>query len=88
MTNEARLKVLERHVAELAEIYDSVQVMVTWLKPDGTTSSQKRGSGDWYARQGLAHEFIDENIAEDAAVHIARKLEPPDDEWKTETANP
>lgn len=81
MTGEQRLQVLDRHVAELAEIYDSVQVMVSWVTPDGRTSSQKRGSGD-YARQGLAHEFIEENLAEDSADKIAKKLEPPDD-WST-----
>lgn len=79
MTGEQRLQVLDRHVAELAEIYDSVQVMVSWVTPDGRTSSQKRGSGDWYARQGLAHEFIEENLAEDSADKIAKKLAPPDD---------
>lgn len=84
MTSDERLEILKRHTAELAEIYDSVQVLASWLAPDGRTLSQKQGSGDWYARKGLAHEFIEENIAEDTATQIARKLEPPDDGWKKE----
>lgn len=84
MTKEQKLEVLQRHVSELSEIYDNVQVLASWLETDGRTSSHKRGSGNWYARQGLAHEFIEENIAEDQAKAIASKLEPPDEGWKTE----
>ena len=83
MTNEEKLKLLERHVAELSELYDSVQVFATGLNLDNTTFSHKRGSGNWYARQGLAHEFIQENIAGDTADKIARRLEPPEDNWTT-----
>ena len=84
MTNEQRLAILEKHVAELSEIYDSVQVMGAFLTPDNRTVSQKRGSGNWYARQGMAHEFIEENIAEDTARAIAKKLEPPQDDWNAQ----
>ncbi len=82
MTNQQKLAELERHVAELSEFYDSVQIFASGLNSDGTTFSHKRGSGNWYARQGLAHEFIQENIAEDTADKISQKLDPPDNEWK------
>jgi hypothetical protein len=81
MTNEEKLTELERHAAELSELYDSVQIFATGLNSDGTTFSHKRGQGNWYARQGMAHEFIQENIAADTADKLAEKLDPPDD-WK------
>ena len=80
MSNDQKLKVLESYVAKLSEIYESVQVMATGLNSDNTTFCHKRGSGNWYARQGMAHELIQENIASDTADQIARKLDPPD-EW-------
>lgn len=79
MSADDRLRILESHVAQLSEIFDAVQVCGSFLTPDGKTLSQKRGSGNWYARQGMCKEFIDENQAEDAAQAIARKLKPPDD---------
>lgn len=81
MTDAEKLTILERHVRELSEIYDCVQVLATGLRPDNTTFSHKRGSGNFYARQGLAHEFIQDNVSEDLAVYIAKELDPPDD-WK------
>lgn len=78
MTDAEKLAVLERHVNELAEIYDHIQIMGTWLRPDNTTASHKRGSGNWYARLGMAREFLSDNEAENTAAAIASKLEPPD----------
>ncbi len=80
MTDEAKIKILERHVDELAEIYDAVQIVVTGLRPNGGTFGFKRGSGNWYARQALCREFIQEAVSEEAAEQIAKKLDPPDDE--------
>lgn len=85
MTGDERLAILERHVDELAEIYDAVQISATWLDPDGKTHSQKRGSGNWYSRQAMAREFVEENIADDLSTMIAKKLEPPD-EWPNQPA--
>ncbi len=77
-----RLAILKKHVAELAEHYDAVQIVATWLASDNLTRSHKCGSGNWYARTGLCREFINENLADDQAEAIARKLDPPDDGWK------
>lgn len=79
MTDAERIIIIERHAAELSEVYDSVQIFGSWVAPDGRTRSHKRGSVDFYARQGLAHEFIQENIAEDNARMIAQRLNPPDE---------
>ena len=79
MTDDQRLEIMQHHLDALSEIYDSVQILGTFLRPNNTTSSHKRGSGNWYARQGMAHEFISENLAADQADLIAKKLDPPDD---------
>ncbi len=79
MTAEERLQILQRHAAELAEIYDSVQLMATFLNPDNTTAIHQTGSGNWCARQYMAQDFIKENSASNLARLIARELNPPDD---------
>lgn len=88
MTNAEAEKILDCHVLQLRELgFDNVQVLVSW--PSGcVTKGLYRGAGDWYARQGLAHEFIQRNIADDTASLIAEKLDKPDDgdAWKTEPA--
>ena len=83
MTDTQRIEILEKHVNALAEIYDAVQVVGTFLDADGRTRGQKRGSGNWYARRALCQEFIEQAQANDLADEIARKLEPPED-WKSE----
>lgn len=87
MTDDQRLAEIDRHVRELAELYDAVQVTGSWLTPEGRTKSHKRGSGNFYARLALCREFITEELAEDQATAIARKLEPPDD-WGQSAATP
>lgn len=83
MTDEQRdaerLAILQRHVDELAEHYDAVQIVVTWLTSENSTKSYKRGSGNWYSRQALCREFVNEDFASDQAEAIARKLNPSDD---------
>ena len=67
----------------LGEHFSSVQILVSWPNEKGGTKSCKKGYGDWYARQGLAREFINEDVANEHAIKIAEKLEPPpDDSWK------
>lgn len=78
------MELIEKHINQLAEEFDAVQILACRLKPDGHTLSYKKGTGLWHARQGLATEFIQEDINEDAAVRIARNIEPPDDSWKKE----
>lgn len=82
MSHEQLVKLIEKMAFDLAEHCSSVQILATIVE-DGGTRGIKRGAGDWYARQGMAHEFISANIASDQADEIARRLNPPDDEeWK------
>lgn len=74
---------LDIEARKLAEHFDSVQILVTWTE-NNLTYCGKVGAGDWYARQGAAHEFINQDAAQDQAREIAKAMpqEPPDDEWK------
>ena len=60
-----------RHVRELGEHFTNVQIMVSY-NDCGNTHGIYRGCGDWYARQGLAHEFIDTNVSDLRArsIHV------------------
>lgn len=83
MTQEEAEKLLGETAAKLYEHFDAVEIMVSW-NSEALTRCAKRGCGNWYARQGMAHEFINSDIAQDAARQIAEQINPPDegDDWK------
>lgn len=85
MTQSEAEKLLDDAVARLGEHFDSVQILASWNE-GGLTLCSKRGAGNWYARQGMAHEFINADQAQETAHQIAQVLKPPPDEgeaWKT-----
>jgi hypothetical protein len=71
MTEEEQEKVLERHVNELAEIFDSVQILASGVRPNGSTFRLYNGSGNFFSRLGMCHELIEV----DRAQHIATQLD-------------
>ena len=77
---------VERHVLALMEHFDAVQILVSCTAPCGGTESVFQGAGNWFARQGMAHEFINRDQAETNAFKIGEKIQPPPDEdgeaWK------
>lgn len=78
------INLMEKFAAELGEHCNAVQILCSHSVDGGGTRGVKRGSGDWYSRQGLAHEFINSDQADDLSDQIARKINPPDDteNWK------
>lgn len=82
---EAEIESILRECTEkLGEHFEAVQILVSWNE-DGLSKMRKMGAGNWYARQGMAHEFINADIAQENAHQIAAKLTPPPDEsddWK------
>lgn len=85
MTKEEREKIVEKHLSALMEVMDSVQILGSWQEEERGTSKIIMGRGDWYARVGLAHQFIKDDQNEDMALFLAQELkEPPDaaEEWK------
>jgi len=75
-------EILDKAALALGEHFDNVQIMVTWME-GGITKSCCRGVGNWHARQGIAHEFINMDIAQENARQIASELKEPPDDWKT-----
>lgn len=73
MTEDDANKILDDFCRKLGEHFDSVQIMVSDTDTNGTRSF-RRGIGNWYARQGMAHEFIQQNISADTAKYIAQEI--------------
>lgn len=84
MTAEETKDEVDRFLVALTEkIPDAhIQVLATW-NHSGKTCSINTGIGNWYARQGLAHEFINADIAQEHAMQLASKINPPEDPIST-----
>lgn len=63
----------------ISEYAENVQIMVTWNQ-EGLTHRYFTGAGNWYSRQGLAHEFINQDIAQTNAKEIADSISQKDEE--------
>lgn len=79
MTPDDIDKLVSDTAAKLGEHFEAVQIMVTWPADEGGTKSLMRGTGNWYARQGMAQEFIGRDRAQEQAHEIARQLKPEDE---------
>lgn len=75
MSPEEASRYLKEVAEELGEHFEAVQIMATWSDGQGSRCIQ-RGSGNWYARQGMAHEFINQDVAHENAKQIARAIAP------------
>jgi hypothetical protein len=76
MTEDEQLAaVIARCVHELGEHFSSVQILVSRVV-EGQTHCVIKGSGDWYARQGLAHEFLNSSRDDDAMEKLAKQIKP------------
>ena len=88
MTDEEKMAFVERVGRELCEHFDHVQILTSWSE-GGLTKVQTFGCGNWYARIGMAREFIVNDDARTAAreIHSADKPDPPEDgdSWKIPT---
>lgn len=73
MTKSEAETLLADTAAKLGEHFDAVQIFATWCD-HGCTIGTTRGTGNWYARQGLAHEFIQADIAQENAMQLAARL--------------
>ena len=73
---EQRQLILERHCNALAEHFDVVQILVSGVDNEGNTYRQYYGTGNYFARTGMCHDFI----GQEAATQIANKLGPLDEE--------
>jgi hypothetical protein len=76
MTTPELEKLIEETAAKLGEHFDAVQILVTFPADGGGTAMVSRGTGNWYARQGMAQEFIGRDRAREQAFEIAERLKP------------
>lgn len=65
--------VVQGHVTRLMEHFDSVQVLVS-VCTDRGTESVFLGGGNWFARQGMAHDFITKDRAHTEASELSKVL--------------
>lgn len=73
MSNEEQTKLLQSAVDKLGEHFDAVQILVSYNK-EGDTAGGFRGTGNWYARIGLAREFLLQDEQRALAHEIAQAI--------------
>lgn len=83
MSEEELAKKVQDFAAQLAEHCDAVQIFVSKTE-EGICRAIYRGAGNWYARQGMAHEFINQDVAQENAKQLGDKINdrPDGEDWK------
>lgn len=71
-----KLELMRKIASELAEHFDAVQILASHRDGNGNTQLIKYGEGNWYARQGMAHDFINAEQAQETAIQIAERIHP------------
>jgi len=79
LADEDAEEFVDKVAAQLGEHFDSVQVLVSTCNGGGGTCDVFSGNGNWYARVGMAHEFIRRSTAQVDAKEIADALSIEDD---------
>lgn len=88
---EYLIEELNKALLNLGEHFDCIQILGTYMGDDGNTYRVTRGVGNWYARQGIAREFLQMDAAQTTAYELAKVIQIPDpsdgdgDEWKGES---
>ena len=76
MSEEEKISAtVEQCLHVLGEYFSDVQVLASRVV-EGRTHSISKGVGNWYARQGMAHEFLNEEVARENARKISDELKP------------
>jgi hypothetical protein len=84
MTREEASQLLAKTAEALGEHFDAVQILTSrMVSENGGTERFASGSGNWFARQGMAHAFIKSDEADTLAHEVGKKLAPPPDESET-----
>lgn len=71
-------EVVDKALHDLGEHFEHVQILLT-RTVEGRTHSVMKGCGNWHARIGICHEFINNEVAQEHAIQLADKLNPPDE---------
>jgi hypothetical protein len=62
---------VESALGVLMEHCDSVQILVSYMIDSGNTNTLYSGKGNWYARTGMAHEFLSRDDAQNIGVAVS-----------------
>jgi hypothetical protein len=73
MTKNEADELVKRHVTELGEHFDAVVLLVT-MKDGAETKAGYFGCGNWYARYGMAMEFVRDLDNRNLAVKVAEEM--------------
>lgn len=65
---------IQEILEELSEHFDSIQILGTFMDEDGDTGKVSMGKGNWYARQGLCREFMEQDAAATNAYELSKVL--------------
>ena len=71
---------LKDALALLGEHFEAVQILTSYPIDECGTASMYRGLGNWYARTGMAQEFLNQDQAQEQAKQIADRLGEDEDE--------
>ena len=78
MTPKQEAEMLDETLARLGEHFDAVQILATAHDDEGT-DYRSQGVGNWYARVGMAREFLKRDFQKDQAIRIRQESEAEDD---------
>jgi hypothetical protein len=77
-TEDRDLELVRRHVHQLAEHFDTVQVFVTRHRGREGTENVVLGAGNWFARYGHVYAWLHDE--EDGRMVGSRPEDPDDDD--------
>jgi hypothetical protein len=82
MTEKETIEIVERAIADLREHFSDVQILVSWTDDDdsGNTRDFFKGKGNWYARVGMAREFLTRDRSQTEAREIKKQLQPDEED--------
>lgn len=79
LTPQEQSALVRQHALALSEFFDTVQILVSNTTDLGT-ENVFLGSGNWFARQGMAHDFINKDRAQTEAHELAGVIHPPEED--------
>ena len=81
MTPDEQEAFIQKHVDQIAEHFEAVQILVSRMNSGGHTEMVFIGSGNWYARKGMADELLQKDLA-GTFRDVLGSNEGPEEDWK------
>lgn len=73
--NDPASKAVDQALHVLGEHFEAVQILATRCI-EGNTHTCCRGTGNYHSRIGLAHEFLNAEVAKEHAVQLSEIVKP------------